>query len=49
MSRTSCLYPVVAEIHVEPAIARLVDAGLLATARSLRIDLDVNAQSEPAL
>ncbi len=42
-------YPVVAEIHVEPAIARLVDAGLLATARTLRIDLDVNAQSEPAL
>jgi len=37
-------YPIVAELQVDPAIARLVDAGLLATGRNIRVDLRVTAQ-----
>ncbi len=37
--------PIVAELHVDPAIARLVHAGLLATGRNIRIALGVIAQA----
>ena len=35
--------PLVAELHLDPAIARAVDAGLLTSARHLRVDLTLGA------
>ena len=35
--------PIVAELRLDPAIARAVDAGLLTTARHLRVDLSLGA------
>jgi hypothetical protein len=33
--------PIVVELRLDPAIARAVDAGLLTTARHLRVDLSL--------
>jgi len=41
-------YPIVAELHIDPSLARLIDAGLLATARNIRVDLGVTAQPASA-
>ena len=35
--------PIVVELRLDPAIARAVDAGLLTTARHLRVDLSLAA------
>ncbi|MFN2505073.1 MAG: hypothetical protein ABR540_12765, partial [Acidimicrobiales bacterium] len=35
--------PIVVELRLDPAIARAVDAGLLTTARHLRVDLSLGA------
>jgi hypothetical protein len=40
--------PIVAELRLDPAIARAVDAGLLTTARHLRVDLSLGAAAAAA-
>jgi len=41
-------HPIVAELRLDPAIARAIDAGLLSSARHLRIDLSLGATTTSA-